>query len=300
MISVCIPVYNRYVSELVKALKKESESSGIRVEILLLDDASEKAYRQSNSKLAEISGVKYNELGHNAGRSRVRNLLYEQSTQQYLLFLDCDTIPANDNFLEAYAENATPGTVVCGGHIYSKDPPSPDYLLHWLAGTRREVKPAGLRQQQPYRSFMSSSFLICRNVFENIRFSEKLAGYGHEDTLFGYELMKAGIELRHIDNPAVHTGLEKADTFLEKSVEALNNLLAAMDITISDPGFMQSVKILRTYKRIRKYKLCGIYRFISGIFSGPMRSNLKGPSPRLWVLDLYKLSVLCQKGRELT
>ncbi|WP_435525706.1 hypothetical protein [Chryseobacterium indoltheticum] len=43
-ISVCIPVYNFDVRELVYDLKKEIENQNIDAEIILIDDASEESF----------------------------------------------------------------------------------------------------------------------------------------------------------------------------------------------------------------------------------------------------------------
>ncbi len=293
MISICIPVFNRDVSALVKELSRQCEGSGTKAEIILVDDASDESYRKMNRKLQALPGIQYKELDQNLGRSRVRNLLSARASFKYLLFMDCDVIPASGSFIKTYSTCATQGSAVCGGHIYQTDDPGEDFLLHWRAGSAREVKPAATRQTRPYGSFMSSNFLICRDAFEVTGFNEGINGYGHEDTLFGYTLKKKGIEIIHIDNPVIHLGLEKPSSFLEKSREALFNLISTLEITGKDPDFLDSVRVLRTHQALKRYRLCPIIGFMHRIFSGTMEKHLKGKNPRLWVFDLYKLSFLC-------
>jgi len=50
-ISVCIPVYNFDVRELVTALNREIHTYTLDAEIILIDDASEYAFRKSIQKL---------------------------------------------------------------------------------------------------------------------------------------------------------------------------------------------------------------------------------------------------------
>ncbi|MFR9165283.1 MAG: hypothetical protein ACLVKO_03265 [Dysgonomonas sp.] len=46
MISICIPIYNCCVSELVSDLKKQADIVNIPYQILLIDDFSENDYRE--------------------------------------------------------------------------------------------------------------------------------------------------------------------------------------------------------------------------------------------------------------
>lgn len=295
MLSICIPIYNQDITRLANTLSKQAAGLDIPVELVLLDDESLQDTKEINRKITALPFVKYEELVVNTGRSRIRNLLAQKAAYPYLLFLDCDTAVVSDCFLQNYLTSLQAGTVTCGGHIYAdKQPAGQAYHLHWLAGSKREVKPAKLRQQQPYKSFMTGNFLIDRSVFEKVRFREDLMGYGHEDTLFGYELMKRSIRVNHIDNPIMHLGLKSADDFLGKTRESLQNLLITYDLVQRDPDYTRIVKILRTYLMIKRLGLNHFFKRLSGILEKPMEKHLKGKNPGLWVFDLYKLCILCR------
>ena len=45
MLSICIPVYNFDVTELVKALNSQAEELHVSYEILVIDDASQNLYK---------------------------------------------------------------------------------------------------------------------------------------------------------------------------------------------------------------------------------------------------------------
>ncbi len=295
MLSICIPIYNHDVTRLVKTLGKQAAGLGFPVELVLLDDASAHRIKEINRKMTAWPFVKYAELKKNTGRSKIRNLLAEKATHPYLLFIDCDTEVVNDHFLQKYVSSLQPEAVICGGHTYAMERPAGrEFLLHWLVGSKREVRPANIRQQQPYKSFMTGNFLIERTVFINVRFREDLTGYGHEDTLFGYELMKHGIKVNHIDNPLMHVGLESADHFLDKTRQGLQNLLTTYDMVERDPDYADIVKILRTHQRLKKLRLNYFLSSLSVIMQRPMKKHLRSNKPRLWVFDLYKLCILCR------
>ena len=81
----------------------------------------------------------------------------------------------------------------------------------------------------PYASFSTFNVLIDRTVFSKFRFNEELQQYGHEDTLFSYQLKKAGIDIIHIDNGLFHEGLESNRDFLNKTKPGIENLSKLYD-----------------------------------------------------------------------
>ena len=90
MLSICIPVYNVVVIELVNELYHQSLTIKEKVEIIVIDDKSMDEIRLRNSSISTIST--YIELPQNIGRSRIRNHFLNYTNYDYLLFLDCDVI----------------------------------------------------------------------------------------------------------------------------------------------------------------------------------------------------------------
>ncbi len=289
MLSICIPIYNHDVRALGKTLAMQAAKLDMDAEILLLDDASDSFYQEINSELGRQSAISYDELSNNAGRSKIRNILAEKASGTHILFLDCDLEVENEDFLARYVSEMQPETVVCGGHVYDGKPEDPRYLLHWKVGSNREVKKAPARQKRPYHSFMTGNFMIDKKIMDDIRFREDLRGYGHEDTMFGYELKKNNIPVRHIDNPLLHTGLEDADSFLFKSRESIINLMKSWEMTGFDPDYADMITILENYIRYKKYKFFWPLKLTAPRVRIMTEKNLKGKNPRMWVFDLYKL-----------
>ena len=294
MLSICIPVFNFDVKELAYKLHLQATENLPAFEILLLDDQSHEEYRKLNSELKKLKNVSYTELDENIGRSKIRNLLAEKAQFENILFLDCDVEIIKNDFLSNYYCQIQLGEkVVCGGHLYQVDPPEPQNYLHWYYGTQREVKTAEERQKAANDSFMTGNFLISKDLFEKIRFDERISGYGHEDTLLGCELDKHGVVTRHIDNPVLHAGLDTQEQFLEKTRHSMHNLLHLNHISDNDEPVHLKIKALKAFHTTVKLGLHVIIAKLFSAFRQKMENNLLGQRPRIFVLDLYKLGFLC-------
>ncbi len=293
MISVCIPIYNFDVTTLVKELHRQASDLKIPFQILLMDDASIEEFRIKNQGLNSLKNVEYIQLEKNVGRSMIRNLLVDKALYPYLIFLDCDSMVVYDDFLNKYLAYCYDGIVCTGGRAYLDIPKEKKFILHWQTGVNKEVIPLNQRKLQPNKSFLTCNFLIDKEIFKTVRFDERLTEYGHEDTLFGIELDRAGIVIQHIDNPAYHIGLEPANEFLEKIENGIRNLHKIDRLLNHDPKFIQSVTLMRFYYRLKKYYLLPVMSFSFKIFRTPVRKNLFGKHPSMKLYDYYKIGYLC-------
>ncbi|MDR0233151.1 MAG: glycosyltransferase [Dysgonamonadaceae bacterium] len=294
MLSICIPVYNYDASELVKSLHNEAKDLNIEYEILISDDASAENFRRENSLLSTLSNVHYLQSEINLGRTGNRNLLFKTARYPYILFMDCDTKVSKKDYIKDYLTYCTPGSICSGGHLYfTEKPKDKKYLLHWKVGSNKESIPAKIRSKNPNNSFMTCNFLIDRDIFDTVRFDERLQGYGNEDTLFGIELKKKNITISHIDNPLYHLGLESSERFLSKIEEGLRSYHKINALYNSDPVFINSCKILRVEKKLRKWHLNKLCKYFFIPSRKLMYKNLVGRNPNLFIFDLYKLGYLC-------
>ncbi|MCK4747403.1 MAG: glycosyltransferase, partial [Bacteroidales bacterium] len=274
------------------------QAGDISAEILLIDDGSTENFRKLNLRLRSRQSnqgelIRYHEIGENIGRSRIRNRFTAHAQNNHLLFLDCDSGILSDKFLERYAEaiREHPDSVICGGRVYDVEPPSRNRRLHWKYGIRKESRPAGQRKEDPNRSFMTNNFLIPIHLLKEIPFDERLSGYGHEDSLFGYELFRNGREIIHIDNPVVHGDLETDREFVEKTAEAVHNLVFISKMLKDDPGFAESITLLSTVHRLESVGLAGIIRVGSILYIPLIRWLLQHGIASLKLLDAYKLGL---------
>ena len=295
MLSICIPIYNFDVRSLVKDLHRQALQAGEKFEILLVDDCSLHRFKKLNQQCASLGNVTLLELEKNVGRSRIRNMMAERAQYPWLIFMDCDSQCRDNQYIQNYLINTHKECIVCGGRLYLPDPPPDSTYLHWLFGTRREVKTHKIRSLQPNHSFMTNNFMIAASIMKKIKFNEKLKGYGHEDTLFGIELLKNNIKIRHIDNPLYHVGRQTADEFLQKTREGTRNLLKVYTILKRDKALPEMVKLLKTWKLLHKSGLCYPAGIALKTIEPLIMRNLKGKKPRLFWLDMFKLGSICRQ-----
>jgi glycosyltransferase involved in cell wall biosynthesis len=261
-------------------------------EIVVIDDASQPYYRQINAQISKISGVIYIQLDDNIGRSRIRNHFLQFTRNNNLLFIDCDAEVAEPYFLKKYLDACDGQSVIVGGVAYKTEFPAFDYSLRWTYGHKRESTNAFQRSKQPYHSFKTFNFLVPKDVFNIVKFDESLVGYGHEDTLFGLELKRVGITIKHIENPLIHLGLETNELFLTKTRQSIENLLKLYYAKNREADIAQSIRLLNMYSKLSKYSK----RFINIaflLFRRLFEFNLNSKHPSMKIFDLYKLGYIC-------
>lgn len=299
MISVCIPVYNHKVYDLVKNLSSQLETIKIQAEIIVIDDGSQQMYRLFHQdKLRNIPYCKYIELEQNIGRSKIRNLFLNYALYEYLLFLDCDVQILSDQFLLQYIQwiQEKQPSVVCGGRIYPAQKPKRKYLLRWWYGKKQESKNAIFRNQNPHQSFMTNNFLIRKDILQSHSFDENIQSYGHEDTLLGYELKKNKIPILHIENPILNDDQETNQEFLQKTEKSIDNLIYILKKVHYSADFVEDVRLLKFYFQYEKFiKVLYVFLWcIKPIF----RFFLSKGYFYLSMLDIYKLVIFVENYRK--
>ncbi|MBQ7163676.1 MAG: glycosyltransferase [Bacteroidales bacterium] len=292
MLSVCIPVYNQPVAPLLKALLAQFSTLGQSFEILLADDCSTPEIQRMNAAdCPDDSHIHWLQPGGKMGRAALRNFLGDAAQYEWILFMDCDVLIDNQEYINNYLKHFPQADVLVGGCAYQATPPAADRLLRWSYGRQREMRPAELRNQHPYASFSSFNFCIKKEVFRRCRFDVDFHDYGHEDTLFGLQLQAFAISVLHIDNPLIHTGLTENAAYLSQSLEAVRKFLC-------QPVFRQAetiaaIKILRWYQYCCRWGLKPLLRGLWNGFHPSMAWQLCGPAPKMRLFDLYRLSYLC-------
>jgi len=101
MLSVLIPIYNYKVTHLLLELILQLEDVNILYEIICIDDSSTE-FNRENLIIETFKNVTSLKLENNIGRSKIRNLLTKKATYRWLLFLDSDVLPKNNNFIQKY------------------------------------------------------------------------------------------------------------------------------------------------------------------------------------------------------
>lgn len=285
MVSILIPTYNTDCVPLAQMIKKMADRAHVPYEIVVGDDASFEGFRERNAYIATWPECRYLQREHNGGAAVMRNFLADNAQYSYLLFLDADTMPVREDFLEQYIETARPGCVVCGGFDYPPQTPSGSELRYKYG---REVEMPGVanRYRSPYKNFNSMNFMIHRETFQKIRFDESFH-VGYEDTVFGLELEKAGIAITEIDNPVHHMVEEPTKVFLRKVECAIDNL-KHKESTLHD-----DIRILQVYERLKHRHLTGITALAFRLTRPLVERNLTSHNPSLKLFAFFKLGVIC-------
>ncbi len=293
MLSILIPTYNFDAEKLIFDLHEQAEKERIKFEIIIADDASDKVFRNINKETETLHNVKYIQLSKNSGRSKIRNFLAEQAKYKYLLFIDCDMTIENPNFIHNYLLHAKNNSVICGGINYSTEPPeNREFFFRWYYGIHREKSSPENRNLNPYVSFMTGNFLIHKDIFKSIEFNEQLKEYGHEDTLFGIELKRKNINIKHIDNTLIHNGLETSEAFISKTKKGIDNLIFLTD-NLNYPELFENIKLLKTAKKLRLLK--PLFLILFNMSTQYLIKNFESNKPKLFLFDLYKLGYYFKK-----
>jgi len=286
MISILIPIYNFKVVKLVDALIKQCKRENCNYEILAFDDQSQKKYKEHNNVISSYFGVNYTELSENLGRARIRNWLAKSARYENLIFLDCDSKLVAKDFVQKYLSRVEHYDLISGGRSYSKKPPRAyTKKLHWLYGSKKESQPAAKRNKYPIKYFHSNNFMVRRKVILDVPFNEVVKGYGYEDLFLAKAIKQKGYRLKHIDNPTEHLGLEKNTVFLDKTRNAIDNLLKLKYMGNNMPTNLENAAS-------KLYDLGFIDDFVKFYQKRQktIENNLISKQPKLRNLDFYKLN----------
>jgi glycosyltransferase involved in cell wall biosynthesis len=295
MLSVCIPVYNTDVRQLARQLADQALKTDKNIELIFFDDCSELKFRELNREIQSVEGVLYQELTHNLGRATIRNLMGNVASQPWLLFMDADTEVRNPDFFRNYIQYTALNSVICGGVVLQNDPPEDKtFLLRWTYGKKREQLSAQQRIRGNKFALVTTNFLINKEVFLQHGFRENIKDYGHEDTVLGYDLIKSGIRILHIDNPVLHKCPDTSLGYLQKSRKALDNLLYISQHIIPDPEFRKELRMLRVRDKLSVSGLLPLTSRLFRRFESLLVRNLTGTHPNLRLFDLYRIGYLCQ------
>jgi glycosyltransferase involved in cell wall biosynthesis len=294
-ISLLIPVFDYDLIALVYSMKSAMGKVPEFCEIVIGDDGSSAEYLKKYRSL-ETENVKVISSKKNIGRAAIRNKLALEAKGDFLLFIDADVMlpgTAEAYFLKwlPYMNNSR---VICGGTLYHESAPGdPDKLLRWKYGKWREQTSAVERNKHPHAGFSTFNVMIERSVFEKIRFNEELKQYGHEDTLLGYQLKKAGIDILHIDNGLMHEGLETNRDFLNKTKLGIENLSKLYDKVTDKRSFSDTVLMLRVYNKLKFFGMTRILAAIFIKFRDRMEIRLDSSDISLFLFAFYKMSMFC-------
>jgi glycosyltransferase involved in cell wall biosynthesis len=290
-ISVCIPVYNFDVRELVFDLKKEINEKGIDAEIILIDDASEDQFETINRELLnEVKDFIF--LEKNIGRSKIRNLFLKYAEGDYLLFLDCDAKIDSGNFLRNYLDelDKNDGVEVVYGNF--KISPLYSDTLRNRYSVEREIFTQS--RTDDFSVFKTVNFIIKSETFRKFPFNEELIHYGYEDYVFAKKMELAKVKFSAINNPVIHIDETANDVFLDKTRTAIDSLYQ-LSQNYENLVYINDIKVFSTAQKLKKKNVANLFLFFYNILERKIIKNLLSGKPNLRSLDFFKLGMLLRR-----
>lgn len=293
MISILIPTYNNSAFNLVKELNRQALSIDISYEILVLDDCStNKLIIEENRSINNLENCSYTESKINNGRTFSRGILAKEAKYNWILFLDSDVKPKNDNFLKKYVDEIEENIfqVAVGGCEYENKIPEKDKIFRYTYGKKREEKAAELRNISPHKHIFSGNILIQKDVFLKYNYPHPNNIYGL-DNYFAFQLFKNKITIKHIDNPIYHLGLEDNEVFFNKSI---NSIDSRINLLKNEPDINNFDSLIKNYNFFHKSKLNIIISFLFGLSESFLKKKILGSNPSIFLFDLYRLGYICK------
>jgi len=294
LLSVLIPTFNYDITTLVENLSRQLRDSHFAFEIRVLDDCSSNTeIYHHNKTISALPHCHFSQNKKNLGRTATRQALAESAKYDWLLFMDADVLPQNENFIHHFDIENQKADVVFGGITYDNKKPEKDKMLRWKYGKSRESRPVSERIKVPYLSIISGCCLIKKEVF--LKANSFLNNFYGADVMFVQNLEQMQVRAKHIDNPVIHLGLETNTSFIEKTKRGLESLYF----------FEKENKIPDNYRPIQKayqsLQKNGALRFFMAIirtFEKTMLKNLESSSPSLFLFDLYRLYYYSQLKKQ--
>lgn len=222
----------------------------------------------------------------NAGRSHARNRLRALAETDWVLFLDSDMQPDDDDFLNRYLDAIDAEedpALIAGGFSLEHVLPTAETHLHAAQSAMSECVPASIRAEEPGRYVFTSNILAHKQVLDQIGFDPGFKGWGWEDVDWGLRVA-AAYPVLHIDNPATHLGLDTDDALLEKYGNSADNFVRLVE---RHPDVMETTPL---YRMAKFFSRLPFEKQLTGAFDTVARKRYLPIRLRLLALKLFRAS----------
>ncbi|MEL6860499.1 MAG: glycosyltransferase [Pseudomonadota bacterium] len=251
-ISICVPTWKDNADALFASLIRLPGAE--RCTLLIYDDGSYDSdlTRQLTRQIRRYPGpARLISVRVNKGRSHARNRLMALAETEWILYLDADMQPDDDDFLNRYLDaiDATDEpALVAGGFSLRHAAPTDETRLHAAQSAASECVPANLRAEAPGRYVFSSNLLVHRTVLDQVAFDDGFQGWGWEDVDWGLRVADQ-FTVHHIDNPASHLGLDTDQALIAKYAVSGANFARLIE---RHPDAMAESRLYRLTHLVRK------------------------------------------------
>lgn len=292
-VAICIPVFHDDPSSLIAQLSRQRGAE--QATLLVYDDGS-----ADPDLTARITAALEGFPGHkrlitaerNLGRAAARNALILEAKADWLLFLDGDMRLDHDGFLMSYMEAATlqPGPCcIVGGFGVDGTIVTETTRLHALHSQNSECLNADARRRDPGRFVFTANIFVHRQIALNAPFNDRFRGWGWEDVDWGLGVVSAW-PVVHIDNPAIHLGLDEDAVLLRKYEGSGPNFVLMLK---THPESVRRMPLFRIASRVAHLP------FLGGLTWASRRAVLmRHPALplrlRLVALKVFRVSIYAQ------
>jgi len=285
-LSVLVPFFQDDATALLSALDAQAQT--LPVDIIFYDDGTQDTgltARMEDAVKLSAGAVALITNRENNGRSFARNTLFEAARGNWVLFLDADMRPARDDFLQAYLSltEAKTGDILFGGFEVEDSAEDADRDVHRALSEVSDCLTLDERQAAGPQYVASSNLCVRRDVLLEEPFDSGFSGWGWEDSEWAARVSKR-FTLLHIDNPAVHLGLETTDTLLRRFATSGANYKR---FTVAHPDLATTLPLYNISKTLRRLPGQSLMRPFLKAF---VKSHLLPMSARLTALKLWRAS----------
>lgn len=295
-LSVLVPYYHDDPSELMADLLAQSDAD---IEVLFYDDGTGDAALNSRigadvARRSEAMTLMIAEK--NRGRSAARNALQTAARGDWVLFLDADMRPVSGDFLAQYktAIAADNCDIIFGGFTVPDSAETPQQDLHRALSHVSDCLPLAQRKAAGAQFVASSNLCVRKSVLAAEAFDPGFTGWGWEDSEWAARAASR-FTLVHIDNPALHLGLETDNTLLSRFKNSAQNYIR---FTQKHPELSRQLALYRLSKKLSRIPGQGllrpIYKSLVLLRPLPMRVRILGL--KLWRASWYG-SAFAKGGR---
>ncbi len=284
MVSVCIPLYNRDISDLLRALVSQLSALKENWEIIIADDGSDKHYIQRNTdtlKSLDLSNIRMEVNENNVGNSENRNILARKAKFPWLLFMDSDVLPVKEDFIEKFITSfqTTSKNIVGARLLYPEDK---SYTLRVKFGNKHEVVHDWNEKVNPKTLLRGPTFAIRKESILAKPFPELPEDYGYVDTFFFLQFEDEEVEI--IDNQVFHLGIDTNEKYMQKIDKAVRNAKFISE------NYPEQAKYIRLIQKGNQFQfLSPVVQRIFPIVKANLLKNLRGENPSVSLFQLYKL-----------
>ncbi len=289
-ISVLIPFYKDDPQTLLQSLDQKAPD---HIEIILYDDGSGDpalSERMSTAINASALPVELISAQKNLGRSAARNALIQAARGEWVLFLDADMMPEDQEFLQNWfdcANTQNPDIAFGGFSVQPIETVEPALALHQAFSQTSDCLPAAIRSQNAAKHVCTSNLLVRSSVLNQCPFDDGFSGWGWEDVEWAARAAKTHAII-HIDNPARHLGLESADTLVRRFKDSAPNYARFVQ---RHPDLAQTLPSWKAAQFLRKIPGFSLFRPILAALardkSGLLPLRLRIVALKLWRSSWY-------------